>query len=587
MNKTIKIKYGLGKKKLLKGLAIFGLSASSVVNTSCVEHDEGGNEQPVNVTFDINTLEDFELARGQVRSDKRQYTAIVRQDLAIDSMGMAKPLAEWNRLDESRDNVTTHWNDHGVYAKVKRTKLTAADYTNAGAPQIKENPKNGAYPYAATAQDSLEFKRDFDVDMKVYNQQTMSVETFGNVLNSLLGNTGPNGEIIIDIPEIIDVNNENAAVLEVLMDAINSNPNIEVEMMEFAAATDSVGVNGSLIPKMETANAKITKNGAGAFFLGEVNDAEKLRSVLVGNAKVRTHESVNFANTDVAIPNKVIYTSNPTRSGAGTTDFSEGVKSLPTRDPSWKTSTYSMEGENGAPLVIDNVRDETVLGRIAQPSVNGTKEYPNPDIHLKDDPFYGKIFLDQTQTWSDSTGFAIKQRVNGSLQAAAKLGMNTRSNNATKLVFSETYYQSQRENDLHGKVSLSYTEQNRVEVKDAAGNTSKVTLVDATKGGLPYGNPIFDEYGEYETVPYKLDAREYCFVLPAGFPLKEDNGDPHVQIENDRMVLGYISNGTTHIDFKKRYVNNSGVGTLPGRKSVYWITAEEYAEYVRQGKASR
>jgi hypothetical protein len=113
----------------------------------------------------------------------------------------------------------------------------------------------------------------------------------------------------------------------------------------------------------------------------------------------------------------------------------------------------------------------------------------------------------------------------------------------------------------------------------------QVILMHINGNNLPLNNPVLAEHADLHVFPYTIDAMKYCFVVPANVAL--DAGDEFVvQFENDRKVMKLIE-GDGVITISNRKVNSAGAGILPQRKSFFWITSEEYAQYVAQGKRAR
>lgn len=546
--------------------------ASTLIMAGCSKDDN--EEQLLPTDIKLSSLNDFKSNMNKAKDDSRTYKAFVSQDIGTDSLGLAQTLTEWKQMDDARSNLTTNWNGKGIYADQAGTAFTMADYKSAGTPKITANPVSGIMPFAASVQDSIDFKK-MGVTLKVRRADKVVAAATVDDLEDIIDGLEDEGKpVTVTIEGTINVDNTDSGSLEAVLDKIISNPNISIDGdIKIAASTDSVAVNTGFIEKLQAAGGKITSNGENAMFVDKIENPEKIRAVLDNGVRVRTSVSENFANTDIAIPNKIVYRTSKlkTRSGANDeVDFSTGIKALPTRGTTWKSQNYLLDtGDSEL-----EIRDETALGRISQPAVRGTKEFPNPDIYTEENPKYGTIFLDNTQMWSDSTNVAIAQRVRG---AGGK----------TKVRFSDAFYFANT--NAHGKISHSHSAENLITYKIPGGQDQEnLILLHINANNIPYGYPIFAEHDDLEVGPYMLDATKYCFVLPAGFELQEYDGqDPFIEIENDRKVLDYITQKTSYIGFTNRFLNDAQVGTLPERKSIFWITAEEYAKYIAQGKRAR
>jgi hypothetical protein len=536
---------------------------------SC-SHDEIETPEPQlgnkKVEIKLNTLEDFQSNLHTPRNDGQTYDATVWSDVATDSIGLAKTLVDWKQMNDTVANLKTDWKDKGIYVSKLKTVFAFGDYEKAGMPKIKANPENGFMPYSANESDSIAFKKT-GLNLKVYRPTAGVYEIYD--INDLKENLDKIVEeqepAVVSVGGTLNLGNQDIQVLETLLDKIISSPNIVLEgKIEVAATTDSVAVNSDFIEKMNAVGGKIVANGSNALFVKEVKDIETLRNVVQEPAKVRTDISENFANVDIAIPNKIVYRDSGVKShsDAAQVDFCAGIHSLPRRDANWKTKQYFLDTGNSE----IEVRDETVLARISQPAVRGTAEYPSPDIYADKDPIYTNIFLDNTKVYSDSVSLAIHQRVRATAGRTKMRTTQTSSNNSWKII---------HHNEEENMVTMSPDGKARIQC----------ILLNISDARLPLTNPILAEHADLLVFPYEIDAMSYCFVVPSNVTLKETE-DQQEQTENDRTVMKLIeSNGL--ITISNRVLNSGGVGMLPERKSFFWITQKEYAAYVAAGKRAR
>lgn len=540
--------------------------ASTLIMASCGKDDiepTPGNED---IKINITSLNDFKTGMSQINDDSKTYKAFVLQDLATDSLGLAETLAEWKKFDEGKANLQTDWGTNGIFADKERTVYAMEDYIAAGKPKIKANPTSGLMPYAASVQDSLDYKK-LGVELKIRRDGKVitveSVNGFKEIIEQLASENKP---VSIDVDGTLNVNNTDSKVLETVLDQIISNPNISTQgNIEVAASTDSVAVTSGFIQKLQAVNGKIKDNGANAMFIEKIENPEVLRTVLENGAKVRTGVSENFANTDIAVPNKIVYRTPALKTRSGATnevDFSTGIKALPARGATWKSQNYLLDtGDSEI-----EIRDETALARISQPAVRGTKEFPNPDIYTEENPKYGTIYLDETKMWSDSTNIAIAQRVRG---AGGRTKIRTKSLSS---------------ND---KYSIRHFHEPKNIINMSPDGTTKVEtiLLNINDNNLPLNYPIYAEHADLQVTTYSIDVQKYCFVVPESLGIVSSDIES-VQIENDRKVIKLIE-GNGIISVTNRMVNEGGIGILPQRKSLFWLTPAEYAYYASQGKEPR
>jgi hypothetical protein len=515
-------------------------------------------------------LSDFASNLTTPRRDNKTYDAFVLQDIAADSVGLAKTLTAWKSMNDTVPNLKTDWKDKGIYVPKKKEVYAFGDYVAAGRPKIVANPENGAFPYAANAADSTEYSKlglTFEVRREKASNDAETVEDLAALVDAAQAATEP---VVINVIEVLEVGNGNAGKLEAALAQIIANPNISVQgKIEIAPTSDSVAVTNALVENLVATAGHIVASGVNALFIKDVGDAKTLRSVLAEGAKVRTDVSVNFANTDMAVPNEIIYDADAhylggisTKLGVAVPTFAQGVRGLPRRD-GWRNKNYRLRTESGIDLYNN---EEEILARISQPSVRGTVDYPNPDIWCDADPVYRTIFLDKTKVYSDSVGLAIHQRVKG-------------SRGQTKI------RTAKMSSDFTYDIAHYYEEANLVTKSPGGMERIQVILMHINDNNLPLNNPILAEYADLHVFPYAIDAMKYCFVVPDTVVLEEGDGF-EVLFGNDRKVMKLIE-GDGVITISNRIVNNAGAGILGQRKSFFWITSEEYAEYVAQGKWAR
>lgn len=539
--------------------------ASTLIMAACSK-DDIEQPTPEDTNINLKTLADFKANMNTVNDDKKTYKAFVSQDIATDSLGLATTLTDWKKMNDSKNNLTTNWGNKGIYVEKNKMVYALADYIAAGKPAIKPNPDNGLMPYAHSESDSIAYDK-MGIKLKVRRTEkgVIEIEDATMLQEALEKIENTSAPIILDVTGELNIGNDDTEILEKILDKIISDPDVTKQGdIAVSANSDSVAVSSDFINKIKTVDGKIVANGSNALFLKDIGDVETLRSVIQASAKIRTEVSENFANTDVAIPNRIVYRNVGTksRSADATVDFSAGIKSLPVRDKTWKTNKYILD--TGESEIV--VKDETVLGRISQPSVRGTAQYPNPDIYTEQDPVYTSIFLDNTKVYSDSTNLAINQRVRGSKGRARVRTTATSSANSWAL---EHYSE----------------EKNLVTMSPDGSALKECILLTVSDYRLSLNYPVLAEHADMQVFPYSIDAMNYCFVAPASdCPAPSDV--PEVQIENDRKVLKMIE-GYGIISIQNRVVNEGGVGKLPQRKSFFWISPAEYADYVARGKQAR
>ena len=540
---------------------------STLLMASC-SNDEIENEIPQTdnkkVEIKLNNLADFQSNLKTPRNDGKTYDATVWQDIATDSIGLAKTLVDWKQMNDTVSNLKTDWKDKGIYVASPRTVFAFGDYKKAGMPKIKPNPENGFMPYSANEADSIAYK-NAGLNLKVFRPKAGvyeidNIDELKEDINKIIDEKEP---AVISVTGVLNLGNQDTGALEAVLDKIISNPNIVLEgKIEIAAATDSVAVNSDLlIDKLNKVGGKIVANGSNAFFVKELGDVNAIRNIIQAPAKIRTDVSENFANTDIAIPNRIVYRNVETKTRSGT-DFCAGIKSLPKRDANWKNKQYLLDTGNSE----IEIRDETVLSRISQPAVRGTEQYPSPDIYMDQDPLYKDIFLDNTRVYSDSVDLAIHQRVRATAGRTKIRTVETSSNHSRKI--------------NHYSESV-----NMVTMSPDGKQKIQCILLNIGEARLPLNNPILAEHADLVVFPYEVDAMSYCFVVPANVSLKETE-DLQEQTENDRAVMKLIE-GNGVIAISNRVLNSAGVGMLPERKSFFWITQDEYMSYVAAGKRAR
>ncbi|MDR1337547.1 MAG: hypothetical protein LBJ73_00785 [Rickettsiales bacterium] len=531
--------------------------------------EPGPEPKTEKVQINLNALSDFESNLKTPRRDGKTYDAFVLQDIAADSVGLAKTLADWKSMNDTVPNLKTDWKGKGIYVPKKKTVYAFGDYVAAGMPKIIANPENGVMPSAASAADSTEYSKlglTLEVRREKASNDAETVEDLANLVNAAQVATEP---VVINVTDVLEVGNGNAGKLEAALAQIVASPNISVGgKIEIAPTSDSVAVTNAFIGNLAATNGRIVGGGANALFINDVKDSETLRTVLADGARVRTDVSVNFANTDIAIPNQIIYNANAQLMGAATKSaavaptFAQGVRGLPSRN-GWRNKNYRLRTESSIDLYNN---EEEILSRISQPSVRGTVDYPNPDIWCDNDPVYRNIFLDKTRVYSDSVGLAINQRVKG-------------SHGQTKI---RTVSMSSA---MSYDIAHYYEDANMVTKSPGGIERLQVILLHINSARLPLNNPVLAEHADLHVFPYTIDAMKYCFVVPDNVVLEKGDGF-EVMFENDRKVMKLIE-GAGVITISNRKVNDAGAGILGQRKSFFWITSEEYAQYVADGKRAR
>lgn len=557
------------------------MSALFMIAASCSKDDPVPTPEPPapgkTVEIKINALADFQSGLTATYEDDTKYSAIVQSDLSVDSVGLARTLVDWKKLDDAKANLATDWKGKGIYVPKKKIIYPFDIYVQAGKPKVVANPGNGAMPYAANGADSTEYSKQ-GLKLKVFrvsgDNEAQDVNELVDLVDAAANSNEP---VIINITDVLETGNGDAKELEKALEEIVNNSNITVNgKIEVAPTSDSVAVTNNFINNLNTANGRIISNGTNALFIKNIGDMEKLREVLGDNAFVRTDESDNFKNVDVAVPNKIIWNEDaPANSGAGVKagndreSFAQGVHRLPKRT-GWKNGRYLGKTVTGISFYVN---EEDVFARISQPSVRGTRDYPNPDIWFDTDPVYTQMNLDRSGVYSDSLGYAIHQRVKG-------------SRGQTKM------YTDHRSSDDRWMLEYYYTAENIVQMTPLGGSAMDVVLIHIDDKNFPREYPISDKRDGSWMHAYGIDARKYCFVVSASASAglaPQDSPYPSDGWRNNHKVMDLVNGeiGTGRVSIDNQFLDSSNFGSLKNMHSFFWITWDEYLEFVAAGKRAR
>ena len=525
-------------------------------------------------SIDITAVSQLAVEKAIGSRKDSTYTVTWKNDIAIDSTGLATIMVDWNQMLKTASHVTENRGNYGVYTDRKNEVFAFADWNAADKPKIVASP-SGNMPLAKSLADSTLFKNNggyaFDVkrNYSVGPAETYHIPSMAALEENAIyiEEMVKNGQdCVIDFQANMALSNENREVLETILGVL-AEPSSSVRLvgeLSIQPTIDSVALTQPMIDNLYALRGKIVPNGTNSFFVKSYADLDVLLDLLnsetrtrsAGKATVRTDRSVNFGGLPNVIPNHIVI--NERYEG----DFSSDVKALPARS-GWRNGVYTME-TGSVPLVV---KDPSVFALVGQPSVPATDTYPKPLVRATNNPNYTDIFMDvNTVPWSDSTHYALNQRIWGNHGETILRATHGEGGQIGKI----SHYAAPRGADGHGI--------NRVRVKTgpSMADTLSVILLDLNnRRSLPYDHFPLTSHG-LEVAQYEIDAKKYCFVMPRGFQLSTSGKPVDMVRDNTRaeeLVPARLYN-----------LQESGIGNF---RTFHWITWDQYMELYAQGKRAR